>query len=54
MFTPNLSHADSAKTSVAYDVKYIHTNSRGSKDLKVKIRCNFKTKTKRIYNLLLE
>ena len=31
MFITNLSHADGAKTFVPYDVKYIHTNSRGIK-----------------------
>ena len=36
MLIPNLSHADGAKTFVPYDVKYIHKNSRGIKDLKVK------------------
>ena len=38
MLIPNLSHADGAKTFVPYDVKYIHKNSRGIKDLKVKVK----------------
>ena len=41
MFITNLSHADGAKTFVPYDVKYIHTNSRGVKDLKVKKKVQF-------------
>jgi len=41
MFITNLSHADGAKTFVPYDVKYIHTNSRGIKDLKVKKKVQF-------------
>lgn len=41
MFITNLSHADGAKTFAPYDVKYIHTNSRGIKDLKVKKKVQF-------------